>query len=110
MVTTSIPHFCVFKIFAEPSQTTYIGEKSLTFTVNVFKQLNPPLESTLTLTVNGPNNYYHFDFQSINVAIDEVKEYRFDWDVPEVAGTYVVEVSLVPPQLTAYDAVWLEVA
>jgi hypothetical protein len=30
-------------------------------------------------------------------------------DIPDVAGTYVVEVNLVPPMLTAYDAVWLEV-
>jgi hypothetical protein len=29
--------------------------------------------------------------------------------VPDVAGTYVVEVGLVPAQLTAYDAAWLEV-
>jgi len=43
------------------------------------------------------------------VAADAVGEFGFGWVVPDVAGTYVVEVSLVPPLLTAYDAVWLEV-
>jgi hypothetical protein len=49
-----------------------------------------------------------YDFQNIVVAVDMVGEYSFVWVVPDVAGTYVVEVGLVPPQLTAY-AVWLEV-
>jgi hypothetical protein len=82
----------------------------VTFTVNAFNQLNPALESTLTLTVTGPSGYYYFDFQSISVAADAVWEYSFSWTVPDVAGTYVVEASLVPSQLTAYDAVWLEAA
>jgi len=94
----------------EPSQATYFRGQELTFTVNVFNQLNPPLESTLTLTVTGPSDYYLFDFQIISVTADAVDEYSFGWDVPGVAGTYVVEVGLVPPLLTAYDAVWLEVA
>jgi len=62
------------------------------------------------LTVTGPGDYYYFDFQTINVAADAVGEYSFTWNVPAVAGTYVVEVSLVPPRLTAYEAAWLEVA
>jgi hypothetical protein len=78
--------------------------------VNVFNQLNPPLESTLTLTVTGPNNYYDFDFQPISVSADTVGEYSFTWVVPDVAGTYAVEVELVPPLLTAYDAIWLDAA
>jgi len=94
----------------EPSQATYFREQELTFTVNVFNQLNPGLESTLTLTVTGPSDYYYFDFQRISVAADAVSEYSFAWDVPGFGGTYVVEVGLVPPMLTAYDAVWLEVA
>jgi len=77
--------------------------------VNVFNLQNPPLESTLTLTVTGPGDDYLFDFQRINVAADTVGEYTFGWSVPDVAGTYVVEISLLPPQLTAYDVVWLEV-
>ena len=93
----------------EPSQATYFRGQELTFTVNVFNQLNPPLESTLTLTVSGPGDYWYFDFDRISVAADVVGVYSFSWSVPDVAGTYIVEVSLVPPMLTAYDAVWLEV-
>jgi hypothetical protein len=35
--------------------------------------------------------------------------YSFSWVVPDVSGTYMVEVGLVPAQLTAYDVAWLEV-
>jgi len=94
----------------EPSQAGYLRGQSVTFAVTVFNQLLPPLDTTLTLTVTGPGNYYYFDFQSVNVTADTVGEDSFNWDVPNVAGTYVVEASLVPPQLTAYDAVWLEVS
>ena len=38
-----------------------------------------------------------------------VGEYRFSWSIPDVAGTYVVEVGVVPAQLTAYDTAWLAV-
>ena len=76
--------------------------------MNVFNQLNPHLESTLTLTVTGPGNYYYFDFQTVNMTTDTVNEYSFTSSTPNVAGTYVMEVSLVPAQLTAYDAKWLE--
>ena len=44
------------------------------------------------------------------VAADEVKDYSFSWVVPDVAGTYIVEVGLVPAHLTAYNAAWLRVA
>jgi hypothetical protein len=57
-----------------------------------------------------PGGYYFFDFQSVNMTSDAVGEYKFGWNIPAVAGTYVVEVGLVPAQLTAYDALWLEVA
>jgi subtilisin family serine protease len=93
----------------EPNQATYLRNQSVTLDVNVLNQLNPPLKSTLTLTVTGPKGYYYFDFQSINVTADAASEYSFSWDIPNVAGTYVVEASLVPPQLTAYDAAWLRV-
>jgi len=43
------------------------------------------------------------------VVADAVGEYSFDWDVLDVPGMYVVEVGLIPPMLTAFDAVWLEV-
>ncbi len=94
----------------DPDQSTYSLGQELSLFVNVFNQQNPALNSTLSLTVTGPGDYYLFDFQNIVVAVDTVGEYSFGWVVPDVAGTYVVEVSLIPPTLTAYDAVWLEVA
>ena len=94
---------------AEPNQASYARGQSVTFTVDVLNRLNPVLESTLTLTVTGPNSYYDFDFQNVSVAADSVQEYSFTWSIPDVAGTYVVEVSLIPARLTAYDAVWLRV-
>jgi serine protease len=93
-----------------PFQDTFAGGQSLTLTVTIFNELNPRLDSTLTLTVTGPSSYYLDDFQPIAVAANEVKDYSFDWVVPEIAGTYVVEVGLVHAQLTAYDVRWLEVA
>jgi hypothetical protein len=93
----------------DPSQATYAEGQSVTLTVDVLNQLNPSLKSALTLTVTGPGNYYYFDFQTINVTANSVGEYSFTWNVPAVAGTYVVEAGLVPPRLTAYDAAWLEV-
>jgi subtilisin family serine protease len=92
-----------------PVQTTYAEGQLLTLTVTVFNEFNPSFNSTLTLTVSGPSNYYVYDFQPITVLADEVKDYSFDWIVPDSAGRYVVEVSLVPVQLTAYDVAWLEV-
>jgi subtilisin family serine protease len=94
---------------AEPEQATYAGGQSVDLVVNVFNQLNPSFESTLTLTVTGPDGYYYFDFQSISVTADSVWEYSFTWTIPDVAQIYVVETSLVPPQLTTYDVAWLEV-
>jgi parallel beta-helix repeat protein len=92
-----------------PDQATYAQGQSVTLEVDVLNQLNPSLTSTLTLTISGPKGYYYFDFQSINGTADAVGEYSFTWSVPAVAGTYVVEVGLVPPRLTAYDAAWLQV-
>jgi outer membrane protein assembly factor BamB len=94
---------------AEPIQATYSGGQTVAFTVDVLNQLCPALASTLTLTVTGPNGYYYYDFQAVNVTANSVGEYGFTWTAPYVTGTYVVEVSLVPVQLTAYDAVWLNV-
>jgi parallel beta-helix repeat protein len=92
-----------------PGQSTYVGNQSLTLDVSVLDQSNASLNSTLTLTVTGPGGYYYFDFQTVNVTATAVADYRFTWNVPNVAGTYYAEVGLVPPQLTAYDAVWLSV-
>jgi parallel beta-helix repeat protein len=93
----------------DPNQAAYSQGQSLTLDVTVLNELNPSLNSTLTLTVTGPSDYYYFDFQTINVTANAVGQYAFAWDVPNVAGTYYVEVGLVPPQLTAYDAAWLQV-
>jgi hypothetical protein len=35
--------------------------QSLDLTVNILNQLNPALDSTLSLTITGPDNYYHYD-------------------------------------------------
>lgn len=93
----------------DPSQAYYGQGQALALTVTVFNQLNPDFESTLTLTVTGAGGYYLYDFQPIAVAADEVEDYSFSWVVPDAAGMYVVEVSIVPAQLTAYDALWLKV-
>jgi subtilisin family serine protease len=93
----------------DPSLATYSSGQSVTFSITIFNQLNPELETTATLTITGPSGYYHYDFQPITVAADEVEDYSFSWVVPDAAGRYVVEVSLVPAQLTAYDAIWIKV-
>jgi subtilisin family serine protease len=93
----------------EPFQAVYVKGQSLALTVTVFNEMNPEVNSTLSLTVTGPSDYYYFDVHAITVAADTVWEYRFTWIIPDVAGTYVVEASLIPLQLTAYDAAWLEV-
>jgi dipeptidyl aminopeptidase/acylaminoacyl peptidase len=93
----------------QPNQDIYAKGQSLTLSVTVLNQLNPALEGILTLTVSGSGKYGYFDFQTINVTVDAARDYSFEWNIPDVAGTYVVEVSLVPAQLTAYDAVWLKV-
>jgi pimeloyl-ACP methyl ester carboxylesterase len=94
---------------ADLAQGPYVVGHSITFTVNVFNKSDPAVGSGLILTVTGPDNYGYFDVQPLSVPADGIGEYSFTWIVPAVSGTYVVEVSLVPPQLTAYDAVWLQV-
>jgi pimeloyl-ACP methyl ester carboxylesterase len=92
-----------------PNQQVYAKGQSLTLSVSVLNQVNPALEGTLTLTINGPGNYYYFSFQTVNLIANTVGEYSFNWSIPNVAGTYEVEVGLVPAQLTAYDSAWLVV-
>jgi hypothetical protein len=93
----------------QPGQASYARGQSLTFTVDVLNPLSPALVSALTLTVTGPMGYYYFDTQNASVAANSVGEYNFTWGIPYVAGAYVVEVGLIPPQLTTYDSVWLKV-
>ena len=78
----------------------------MTVTVNVFGNLNPAFETSLSLTITGPSNYFDVDFQPIDA--DAFGEYSFNWVIPDVAGTYLLEVELVPMQLVAYDLMWLE--
>jgi pimeloyl-ACP methyl ester carboxylesterase len=94
---------------ADPAQSPYVKGHSVTFTVNVFNKLGTAFGSSLILTVTGPDNYGYFDVQPLSVPADRIGEYSFTWNVPAVSGTYVVEVGLVPPQLTGYDALWLQV-
>jgi hypothetical protein len=93
----------------ELNQALYAKGQPLNLAVDIFNHLNPPLESTLALTIIGPNNYYHFDSQSISISTNSFQEYIFEWVVPNITGTYVVEVSLVPAQLTSYDSAGLKV-
>ena len=58
----------------------------------------------MSLIITGPDNYYHFDSQSINIATDSVNIFSFAWNIPAVAGTYGVEVNLVPIKMSAFDA------
>lgn len=90
-------------------QSSYSMGQSATFTVQVFNQWDPSLNSSLTLTITGPQNYSYFDAQPISVPTGTASEYNFNWDIPNVAGTYIVEVGLAPAQLTAYDTAWLKV-
>ncbi len=92
----------------QPNQGVYAKGQSLTLSVIVLNQDNPALEGILTLTVSGFGDYGYFDFQTINVAANGIGEYSFTWTVPETPGTYIVETSLAPAQLTAYDAKWVQ--
>jgi hypothetical protein len=94
---------------AGANQPTYTPGQTVTFTVEVFNRLNPSFKSTLTFTVTGPNGYYFYDSQPINLANNTNCEYTFDWTVPNTPGTYIVETSLAPSLLTAYDATWQNV-
>jgi hypothetical protein len=106
---TELNNGCHLTLNVDPNLATYTKGQSLNLGVTVLNQLNPPLNSTLTLTVTGPSYNYYYDFQSISVSADSVHEYSFIWNIPAVTGTYVVEVGLVPAELTAYDAKWIEV-
>ena len=93
----------------QPNQVTYTESKSITLAVEVLNQLNPAFNSTLTLTVTGPNSYYYFDLQPISIPAGSVVQSSFSWVTPNVTGTYIAETGLAPAQLTAYDAAWLKV-
>jgi hypothetical protein len=104
------PNSTYLQLLVNPIQATYAGGRSLSLDVTVLNKLDVALNSTLTLTVTGPSEYYYYDFQSASVGANSVTDYSFSWAVPDVGGTYVVQVGLVPMQLTAYDAAWLNVS
>jgi hypothetical protein len=93
----------------EPNQAVYSRGQLVNLGVTVLNQLNPSLNSTLSLTITGPGKYYYLDSQPINMSADSIKTFGFAWNIPAFAGTYAVEVNLVPTQLTAFDAAWLKV-
>jgi hypothetical protein len=105
---TELNSGCHLMLSVDPNLATYTKGGSVTLGVTVLNQLNPQLENTLTLTITGPGGYSFYDFQPINVSTNSVGEYSFSWVVPDAKGTYVVETSLIPNQLTAYDAKWLQ--
>jgi hypothetical protein len=103
----NVRHSAYLMLNAEP-QANYAKGQQVDFFVTVLNQKNPRLETTLTLTITGPRGYSFYDFQPINVSANSLDDYSFNWVVPNVEGTYIVETSLAPVQLTAYDAKWLQ--
>jgi hypothetical protein len=93
---------------SDPHAVPLRGQK-VTFEVTVLNQQNPPLQTTLTLTITGPDGYSHYDFQPINVGANDGFDYSFDWAVPNVQGQYIVSTSLAPATLTAYNAKWIQI-
>jgi len=93
----------------QPNQDTYAKGQSLTLLVTAYNEHNQALDGILSLTISGAGENGHFDFQTVNVTANGIREYSFDWRIPDVAGTYVAEVGLVPAQLTAYDTSWIKV-
>jgi len=107
--TTSnqIPHLL---LSVNPNLSSYSQSQTLILDVNVLNQGSSTLESAMTLTITGPAGYSYLDFQNINVTADTIGQFSFTWRIPNLSGIYYVEVSLIPLQLTAYDAQWLRVA
>jgi hypothetical protein len=107
VVSNSTAHLLLSE---DPNQATYTKGQSLNLDVTVLNLQGSTFNSTLTLTVTGPGQYYHYDSQPLAVGANNVAAYSFGWTVPGVSGEYFVEVELVPPVLTAYDAAWLQVS
>jgi subtilase family serine protease len=104
------PNSTYLSLSVDPNMGTYLRGQSVDLGATVFNRLNLALNSTLALTVTGPGGYYYYDFLPIAVGANETKQYSFSWVIPNVAGTYIAELSLVPTQLTAYDSEWLNVS
>ena len=94
-------------LYTEPDQPAYVRGQSLTFKVTMFNGLDLASGSVLAITVTGPSGYSFSDFQPINVTANNVEEYSFIWNAPNISGTYVVETGLAPTQLTAFDVKWV---
>jgi subtilisin family serine protease len=107
---TSTPTATVHLALSEdPSQSSYNQGQSIICNIDVINQLNPALNSTLFLTINGPRSYAYIDFQTINITTDTIGQYSFSWIIPNESGAYSIEASLVPTFLTAYDTNWIYV-
>jgi len=94
----------------EPKKPTYEKQQQVTFSVTIFNQLNPALDTSLILTVTGPNGYHLCHPFPISVKANSAQEHSLSWVVPEAPGTYIAEVQLAPSSLTAYDTVWLKIS
>jgi peptidoglycan/xylan/chitin deacetylase (PgdA/CDA1 family) len=105
-IASDINVYAVY-LMINPQISYSLGEQ-VSLKVTVLNQQNPKLETSLALTITGPAGYSFYDFQPINVSANSVDEYSFNWIVPNIDGTYIVEASLVPAQLTAYDSKWIE--
>jgi hypothetical protein len=73
------------------------------FTVLVTNPTSPTLTTTLYVEIMGPNGYYYFDTQQVTVPVSSTGRFEFDWQVPSTisAGSYVVNVGLIPPTLSS---------
>jgi hypothetical protein len=108
-VTANIDVYSVYLLLNIDPHSIYNKDQLTTITVTVLNQKNPQFNTTLTLTVTGPGGYSFYDCQPITVSVNGINEYSFNWAVPNATGTYIVEASLVPVKLTAYDSKWLQV-
>jgi peptidoglycan/xylan/chitin deacetylase (PgdA/CDA1 family) len=109
-VTANIDVYSVYLLLNIDPHSPYTKGQQSIVTVTVLNQKNPQLNATLTLSVTGPAGYCFYDFQPITVPANSINEYSFNWLVPNATGTYMIETSLVPVQLTAYDAKCLQLS
>jgi peptidoglycan/xylan/chitin deacetylase (PgdA/CDA1 family) len=97
------------QLTTNPNQNQYLKGQTMIFTINVFNEQDPLLETSLLLTITGPKNYGYLDVQPISVKAGTVGQYSFTWIVPNISGKYVIEIELTHTILTAYDTAWLNV-
>jgi hypothetical protein len=76
---------------------------STSFNVLVTNPGSTTMQTTLYLEITGPGGYYYFDTQQISATGSSTGEFQFDWQIPSTlsAGTYIVNVGLIPGKPTA---------